>query len=180
MKSPWKFLLDLASRGRAAEQPASATAAEVAKLDEASSTPTAAPDAVPIVSPDDAAAPAVAASNLAASDRNVETSSIFEEAVGSNEPSTVSADRTPAGEREDLPENPPIKRQAPARRSSARNVAVPAGVEYGQDDADVHVPPLTFSEEVLALDEDIRQLRRQLAEKLSSQNAQLKKMLERF
>ncbi|KSV75969.1 hypothetical protein N185_16105 [Sinorhizobium sp. GW3] len=40
-------------------------------------------------------------------------------------------------------------------------------------------PPITFADEMKALDGDINQLRRQLAEKLRLQNVQLKRMLER-
>jgi hypothetical protein len=39
---------------------------------------------------------------------------------------------------------------------------------------------MTFVNEMATLDEDIRQLRRQLAEKLRLQNTQLKKMLGRY
>ncbi|WP_457584617.1 hypothetical protein [Ensifer canadensis] len=72
------------------------------------------------------------------------------------------------------------RRQTRVGKSSAPNVAVAAGVEYGALNSDARVPPTAFADEVAALDEDIRQLRRQLAKKLSLQNAQLKKMLERF
>ncbi|AVC46711.1 hypothetical protein RLV_0531 (plasmid) [Rhizobium leguminosarum bv. viciae] len=41
-------------------------------------------------------------------------------------------------------------------------------------------PHESFFASVMSLDEDIKQLRKQLAEKLHLQNVQLKRMLERF
>ncbi|MDP9812185.1 hypothetical protein J2W42_005055 [Rhizobium tibeticum] len=50
-----------------------------------------------------------------------------------------------------------------------------------ETDRAVQTPPLDpFIGEVTGLDEDIKQLRNQLAQKLKLQNDQLKKMLERF
>jgi hypothetical protein len=45
---------------------------------------------------------------------------------------------------------------------------------------DARLPPSTENDEIAILDEEIKQLRRQLTEKLLLQNAQLKKMLKRF
>ncbi|MBD9498418.1 hypothetical protein [Ensifer sp. ENS01] len=53
-------------------------------------------------------------------------------------------------------------------------------VEYGDRSSGASRPPMTFVDEMTALDEDIRQLRRRLAEKLRLQNTQLKQMLGRY
>jgi hypothetical protein len=50
----------------------------------------------------------------------------------------------------------------------------------GQDSRPVPSRGSAFFDEVVDLDDEIRQLRAALARKLSSQNAQLRKMLERF
>jgi hypothetical protein len=50
----------------------------------------------------------------------------------------------------------------------------------GQDAQPVPSRGSEFFDEVAGLDGEIRQLRAALARKLSSQNAQLRKMLERF
>jgi hypothetical protein len=176
MKSPWKLLRDLASRGTATEQAKSAPEIETRKP-EALSAPVV---EAPITTIDGAATPTDTVANESANDRTLEAPPIVEETVDGNAPSTGIADQAPASDQENPSEDPPIKRQTRLKRSIARNVAPATRAEYGTANAHVPAPQITFSEEVLALDEDIRQLRRQLAEKLSSQNAQLKKMLERF
>ncbi|KQZ47482.1 hypothetical protein ASD63_32095 [Ensifer sp. Root558] len=70
----------------------------------------------------------------------------------------------------------PSKQQA----REVQNVALAAGVAHGAANSEPRGAPIVFIDEVVALDEDITQLRRQLAQKLSLQNAQLKKLLERF
>ncbi|MBD9541348.1 hypothetical protein IB276_17995 [Ensifer sp. ENS04] len=175
MKSPWKFLRNLASRGTATE-PASAPDIEIRTPEEV---PAAAVEA-PIATIDEAAAQTAVVANEPANDRPLDAPSIVEETVSGDAPSTGRADQAQARVQESPSEDTPIKRPTRPKRSIARNVAPAARVEYGTANSQVPAPPLTFSEEVLALDEDIRQLRRQLTEKLSLQNAQLKKMLERF
>ncbi|MFK0278431.1 hypothetical protein ACIQUG_32505 [Ensifer sp. NPDC090286] len=172
MKSPWKFLRDLAYRGTATE-PASAPDIETRTPEEV---PAAAVEA-PIATIDQAAAQTAVVANEPANDRPLDAPF---ETVGGNAPSTGRADQAQARVEENPSEGTPIKRPTRRKRSIARNVAPAARAEYGTANAHVPAPPMTFSEEVLALDEDIRQLRRQLTEKLSLQNAQLKKMLERF
>lgn len=175
MKSPWKFLRDLASGGTATEQAKSAPDIE-------SKTPEARPAPVVealIASIAEAVAPTDTVANESANDRIREASPIVDEPAGPNAPSTDLTDDAPANDQENPSEDTPIKRQTRLKRSIARNVARATRVEYGSG-TPAPAPQTTFCEEVLALDEDIRQLRRQLAEKLSLQNAQLKKMLERF
>lgn len=176
MKSPWKFLRDLASRGAATEPARSAREIEAKTPEEL---PTAAVEA-PIATIDEAAAQTDVVANEPANDRPLDAPSSVEQMVGSNAPSTGRADQAQARVQENSSEDTPIKRPTRPKRSIARNVAPTAGVAYGIPNSHVPARPMTFSEEVLALDEDIRQLRRQLTEKLFLQNAQLKKMLERF
>lgn len=67
-----------------------------------------------------------------------------------------------------------LRQSAPRTRSKKSSNAVAAVPR--------RLPPRapTFSDEVVGLDEEIRLLRDQLARKLQHQNAQLRKMLERF
>ncbi|MCY1238591.1 hypothetical protein D9M72_513360 [compost metagenome] len=100
--------------------------------------------------------------------------------MGSDEPSTLFPDRARADERKDPPKRRPVRLQTRAKRLSAPNIDPGADVEYGDGNHNLPLPPMTFSDEVSTLDKEIRQLRRQLAEKLSLQNAQLKKLSERY
>lgn len=165
MKTPWKFLLDLASRGRSAE---SGPATDTPKS-RPPSAPVAPPVAVPTVLSD--ARPTEAAPSEIAKDLN-ETKDIAVEVVGDKGHSPLLADRTGIDERAGRPMRQPSVRRARASKSVA------ATARDGAPDVDA--PRMTFSDEVTALDEEVRQLRRELAAKLSLQNAQLKKMLERF
>jgi hypothetical protein len=70
--------------------------------------------------------------------------------------------------------HPPVEGKARIQRPRAKKpepVVVTAQVSLGVD---------TASDDTISLDEEIRVLRGQLAAKLQLQNAQLKKMLERF
>jgi hypothetical protein len=70
--------------------------------------------------------------------------------------------------------DPPVAGMTRKRRGHGKNtrpVVVPAEVSQA---------PRTPSDETISLDEEIKVLRGQLAERLRIQNAQLKKMLERF
>lgn len=161
MKSPWKYLVQLASFGRTVKEPESpheiATEEPIGDVDE----------------------PIVEASNEVAGNRDTAT-------VGGERAPTTTVDRSSTDDRVALPEPagptrpPPAKKQRRSRKTSASDVAVADAVEYGDGDSSAPQPPMTFVDEMTALDEDIRQLRRRLAEKLLLQNIQLKKMLERF
>jgi len=161
MKSPWKYLVQLASLGRTVKEPESpreiAIEEPLGEVDE------------PIVE-----APNEAAGNLDAA------------TVGGERAPTTTVDRSSPDDRVALLEPagptrpPPTKRQRRSRKTSASDVAVADAVEYGDSDSSAPQPPMTLADEMTTLDEDIRQLRRRLAEKLLLQNMQLKKMLERF
>lgn len=182
MKSPWKFLVRLASRGSVAEESASTREIDTDKPNAPSPTP---------IQPDDVAPQPIdsveAESSEVGSDLGavtVETAVI--EVDRGKDASTTTVDRTKArtqvlqAERTHPPQPKPVKRQTRTRKTSVGNVAVVAAVKHVDGSSGVALPPMTFIDEVAALDEEINQLRRQLAEKLFLQNAQLKKMLERF
>ena len=170
-------MLDLASR-RSAEQPESVPEAGP---EEHRAPPTATDAPVVIPRPVEAAGTVEAATVEVESDPGAEgTGNIVVETVGDKTSSAVASAQARATEAVDRPRRKPSKQKARGKKSNARNVAVAAGVEYGAASSDARVPPIAFADEVAALDEDIRQLRRQLAIKLSLQNAQLKKLLERF
>ncbi|MGE6784197.1 hypothetical protein ACQKGL_16945 [Ensifer adhaerens] len=177
MKSPWKYLLDLAWR-RSAEQPESVP--EVGpEGHRAPPSPTDAPVVTP--RPVEVATTVEAAAVEVESDPGAEgTGNVVVETIGDKRGSAVASEQARATKAVDRPRRKPSKQQVLGKKSNARNVAVAASVEYGAASSDARVPPTAFADEVAALDEDIRQLRRQLAVKLSLQNAQLKKLLERF
>ncbi|WFU05251.1 hypothetical protein QA648_31515 (plasmid) [Rhizobium sp. CB3171] len=75
---------------------------------------------------------------------------------------------------------PPVKRRAPAKKARVDAVAQSTGVAHKVPLAQSSSSRDPFFDEVASLDEDIKTLRRQLAQKLQLQNAQLRKMLERF
>ncbi|MBD9561083.1 hypothetical protein [Ensifer sp. ENS03] len=166
MKAPWKYLVQLASLGRTGKEPE--TLPEIGTEDPAR----------------EVADPIVEASNEEAS--SLDVSNI--DAAADEDDGTVATtvDRSPADAPVMLPEParppqpPPTKRRRRRRKTSAGDVAVAEVVEYGDGSSGAPQPPMTFVDEMIALDEDIRQLRRRLAEKLRLQNTQLKQMLGRY
>jgi hypothetical protein len=166
MKAPWKYLVQLVSLGRTVK--ASENAPEVETEDPAG----------------EVADPIVEGSNEEASSLDA----LDIDAAADQEDGTVVTivDRSPADAQGMLPEPagppqpPPTKRRRRSRKTSAGDVAVAEVVEYGDRSSGAPQPPMTFVDEMTALDEDVRQLRRRLAEKLRLQNTQLKKMLGRY
>ncbi|MBD9626320.1 hypothetical protein IB279_25560 [Ensifer sp. ENS06] len=168
MKSPWKYLVQLASRGRTIKEPESPRELEADK-----------PAA-------EVAEPIAEASNEGSGDLQTATTNTVVVAVaGSATPSTM-IDRSGAEDQALLteqarPSQPMMaKGKARKRKTNTSEVAVTDVVEYEGGGSGVPPPPMTFFDEMTALDEEIRQLRYRLAEKLLLQNTQLKKMLERF
>ncbi len=165
MKSPWKFLRDLASRGTAGEHAKSAPDIETRKSEELP-----APIVeTPIATIDEAVTSADTVANESANNRLLEPAPVVEEPIGRNEPSR--ARRAPSTQ--------PKTAQRRARKTSAKPVAVVDAIEPKEAQVAVRPPP-TLSEQVAALDEEVRQLRRQLSEKLRMQNEQLERLLKRF
>lgn len=169
MKTPWKYLVELASRGRTVK--AAENAAETEAEDPA----------------DEVADPIVEALRKEESSPDVASSDTAVAAVDDDDrtPSTKLEQAT--GDPQGLltePVGPPRPAATKRRRSSRKTGAVDAAVskvaEYGDGSSGAPQPPMTFVNEMATLEEDIRQLRRQLAEKLRLQNAQLKTMLGRY
>jgi hypothetical protein len=71
---------------------------------------------------------------------------------------------------------------APTRRKKVSSLAAPAGsIGPALDEApSIPTGPRSYMDEMADLDAEVDALRRQLAKKLSEQNAQLRKMLARF
>lgn len=195
MKTPWKFLVELASRRRpsAVDENSTGDGAEPDALEsEAKHTParpfdnpteapgTADRDAdipvnqfsVAVDKPDDAAD--------AAQPTDLPIGKIETPALNAAHPSaTESADEAPQGKQstEFLTTTRVERRERKKRpRAGAKSV--------GFADKDQHVEPSRagdpFFNDVVILDKEIQELRTLLAQKLHLQNRQLKRMLERF
>ncbi|MFK3968814.1 hypothetical protein ACI2KT_35260 [Ensifer adhaerens] len=169
MKTPWKYLVELTSRGRtvkAAENPPETEAEDPA--DEV---------ADPIV---EALRKEESRLDIASSDTAVVAA---DEDDRSPSATVEQATADPQG-RLPGPVGPPqpaaTKRRRSSRKTGAVDVAVSKLAKYGDGSSGAPQPPMTFVNEMTALNDDIRQLRRQLAQKLRLQNTQLKKMLGRY
>lgn len=75
---------------------------------------------------------------------------------------------------------PRIKRREHAKRANARVAAQSAVASKDHQSLQLSSSRDLFFHEVAILDEEVKRLRTQLAQKLHLQNVQLKKMLERF
>lgn len=162
MKSPWKYLVQLASLGRTVKEPEGSLKIEPAK---------------PGGDDDD---PIVEVSSVVIGNLDAETTDTVVVVVDEEEGAPRADDRASVPEQERPTQPLPAKRQRRSSKTTASAVAVTDAGEYGGSGSSVAPPPMTFLDEMAGLDEDIRQLRRQLAEKLLLQNTQLKKMLERY
>jgi hypothetical protein len=200
MKSPWKFLAQLGGRRRPAETPESSVgddADATASESESDARQTPAPSSN-----------ATEASGRRDHDENptvdfvATTSNETDRAVDMRQEVSLPFDgeevRTPARDevnrsRPDahalVPESrtskkPPrisrTKRPGQAKTTLADMVSKSTSVANGGQSAQSLSSRESFFDEVASLDEEIRQLRSQLAQKLHSQNVQLIKMLERF
>ena len=78
------------------------------------------------------------------------------------------------------PPTPRTKGPGRAKRTSTDMVAQSPAVVHRDQNASSSPSRESFFDELTVLDEEIKQLRIQLAQKLHLQNVQLKKMLERF
>ena len=168
MKAPWKYLVQLASLGRTVKAPENTSEIEAEEP------------------ADKVADPIVEASNEEPSSLDAPNIDTEVAAVDQNDGTLATiVDRSPADAQVMLPEpagqpQPPPTKRRRSRKTSAGDVAVAEVVEYGDRSSGAPQPPMTFVDEMTALDEDIRQLRRRLAEKLRLQNTQLKQMLGRY
>ncbi|MDL2408284.1 hypothetical protein PY650_22075 [Rhizobium calliandrae] len=191
MKSPWKFLVRLTSRrpsaretsiGHGADTDASQSDAQEALelppnrtersvgsgLDENGSVELAAIDSTEFEPEVDAPVPVDADVQKPALHElrrpNAEASALPLESETSKQP----------------PRIPRTKKPAHANRVQADMAAQNAAVAGDNQIAQSSSRREAFFDEVASLDEEIKQLRSQLAQKLLLQNDQLKKMLERF
>ena len=198
MKSPWKFLAQLTSRGRPAETPAASsehdakTTAIESEAQQTSTLPSSSTEAPDRPYDDETSAVdpvATTTSNETGRDHDATpavSQPIDDDVVQVETPAEVSQSNAeaPALVRQNAtskksPRTPQAKRPARARRARIDRDAERAGPTNEDQTAQSPSRP-TFFEEVASLDEEIGQLRRQLAHKLHLQNVQLKKMLERF
>ncbi|WP_155257562.1 hypothetical protein [Rhizobium leguminosarum] len=200
MKSPWRFLADLTSRRKTQSSPLVPPASDKPAEDQAGDQ-----DAAPTLSATKAASTdrSLGTTDVAAASP-VTSSSVVRPTV---EPSEL-ASHLPSEPVVDIVEpkvaierpDPAVVAIAPAnpgdiealstsgknrsKRIKPGSVQVVTQSPFKSNDdpqpASLPAQPLTFLQEVAALDEDIAALKATLALKLKLQNAQLKKMLERF
>jgi hypothetical protein len=193
MRTPWKFLSDLVSR-KASEDPNSAQDKNAPDLTAIEYHPAAeneiagaadrsidpapgAPDAQQTVTAatDPAPEPDVSDETVISAD------GVRDAAIDIAKDSDPSADARPFGDAtKDEPVSPP-----PAKARQTRTSPKPAAAQSA-----VHVPeestqpqPVvekTVLEQIMEVDDEISELRGLLAQKLARQNAQLRKMLERY
>lgn len=186
MKTPWKFLVELASRRRpsGAEPDALESEAEhtpARPFDNPTEAPgTADRDAgIPVnhsslaVEKADDAADAAQPTDLPIGEMETTT-------LNAAQPSaTEAADEAPQGKQStEFLTTPRVERRQrkqrppPARRALASQIKI--------DTQNLRAPGTPFLNEVVILDKEIQELRTLLAQKLHLQNRQLKRMLERF
>ena len=162
MKSPWKFLAQLTSWRRPAETRESSiehdadTAASESETQQTSALP---------LNPTEASGGSEQGENRSVERLATRTSHETEREVDAAPVVSVPA-RT--------------KKPGRAKRTRTDMVAQSTAVANKDQNAQSSSSREAFFGEVAGLDEEIRQLRIQLAQKLHLQNVQLKKMLERF
>ena len=182
MKSPWKYLVQLASRARTVEEPGSPREIETAKQDGSQGT-LATDTLAPSIPASDIADSIKEASDEVASELDAAATDAAVVAVyGSQEVFVTVVDRSSADVLQPAPppEPVPTKKVRRSRKTKVPNVAGTDPVEYDDGSSAVAQPPMTFMDEVAGLNGEILQMRRELAAKLLLQNTQLKKMLERY
>lgn len=199
MKSPWKFLVQLTLRGRATDTPvvsiehdAEVTAIE-SKAERTSILPLSSTEASD--RPDHDHTPPA---DLAATSPSNETGSDLDATPAVSLPGDVEGVRVSAREevrqssveahalvRENATSKQPPRTLRTRPPTHVRKVRTNLGaaniVATSQNQSAQSPSPLgTFFDEAVSLDEEIKQLRGQLAQKLHLQNVQLKKLLQRF
>ncbi|MEK1925324.1 MAG: hypothetical protein AAAB11_07745 [Rhizobium giardinii] len=198
MKSPWKFLAQLTSRRGPAEtrentardhadpetgeSDARQTSALLSNIPESSSSPN---------DDENLTADFVAAATSTESDGALDGPQAVTVPVdGEEDQAPAQAVSRAAGDAralapesrtsKKLPRTSRTKRLGSAKRTRADIVSESTAVANSEQRAQSSSSPERFFDEVARLDEEIRQLRCQLARKLYLQNVQLTKMLERF
>ena len=199
MKSPWKFLAQLTSRRRSAETRQSSierdadTEASESEAQQTSTRP---------LNPSEASRASEQDENrsgeLVTTTTSNETGREVDAARAVSVPIDVEEVQAPARREvspshaearalplesetsKKFPRTPRTKRLGRAKTTRTDMVAQSTAVANKDQSAQSPSSRETFFDEVAGLDEEIKQLRIQLAQKLHLQNVQLKKMLERF
>ncbi|ACI57859.1 hypothetical protein Rleg9DRAFT_5602 [Rhizobium leguminosarum bv. trifolii WSM597] len=198
MKTPWRFLVDLTSRRRPAKAQESAISHDTdagalereddptparpslsgkpsAKTDDDQGTPG---GQVPVASSAVESDPDAARALESPVDIEEPRTAAPDEADHPRAEADVSAPKTKATGK--LQNKRAVRRRARAKKAEA-GVAAQSAVAAPEDPRSQPSPSRDpFFDDVASLDEDIKKLRSQLAQKLDLQNAQLRKMLERF
>ncbi|MBX5227547.1 hypothetical protein HJC06_14125 [Rhizobium sp. NLR9b] len=192
MKTPWKFLVDLTSRRRAAKGLESSIGHDTnPALDyQAEQTPALPSTEVTTSADDDEVVPVeqvASDSNGLEGDRDA-AQALAPPVVGDEvlTPSPSEAHRAVESVDEPVETNSKSRTRSPHRRGERRmgaqaNTGARAGVVTHEGQG---VPRSSardaFFDDAASLDEDIKKLKRELGRKLQLQNAQLKTMLKRF
>lgn len=170
MKSPWKYLVELASLGRTANETDRSQVQETSQADTTSLTP------ATLVG--DLVSPRVETPSEPASELDSMPMDIASALADRNERAAVPQVQQPSTFAR-IPRDRALSTKTQQRiRQTGRGNSVK--VDTGEAGSSGARPPLKFCEEVATLDDEVMQLRRKLAEKLRSQNNQLKSLLERF
>ena len=162
MKSPWKFLAQLTSRRRPAEPRESAIERDADTEAGESQAPQ---TSVLPLNPTEASR----------GSEHDESRSVEPLATAPSNETERDVDAAPAI-------SAPARTKKPGRAKRSRTDTVVQSPAVTNRDQNAQSPSSreAFFDEVTGLDEEIKQLRLQLAQKLHLQNVQLKKMLERF
>ncbi len=190
MKSPWKYLTQLASRGKAVDQESPIERNAETEVIESEEQPTPDPEAISIDAFDrhdqveERPADVVASSSTGdveeATDPGVVPSVNIE--IGASEPNIQSHAEEPPRAPAPVETEQRTSRRKPDGKKKDRSDVVTLDPSASKQPPTVQSKsaPETFADRAVGLDNEIKQLRCQLAEKLHLQNAQLRKMLERF
>ncbi|MFK3781189.1 hypothetical protein [Agrobacterium sp. NPDC089420] len=194
MRTPWRFVADLVSRTPKvdARQEHPAAARELIALEHQPTT-TEAPAEIDVKPAEQPVEGAAARSN---SDISLEPAQISDDASAAAESSVTSADAKDTAVIDaptEINENVAAKEERPTADALAEPVETPElkrqkttrpvvkrPAPLSQVEENTSAIPKSFISEMADLDAEVDALRRQLAEKLSEQNAQLRKMLARF
>lgn len=201
MKSPWRFLAGLTSRRKTQSSPLVPPASDKPAEDQTGDQDVAPALSATIAEPTDhllgttdsaaAASPVMSSSVVSTIVELSEVASHLpsnrpvdivkpEVAIERPDPTPVAIAPANLGDVEAL--SSPSKNRSKRIKPSSVQVVTQSPSKPSDDRQAASLPaqPLTFLEEVVVLDEEIAALKAALALKLKLQNAQLKKMLERF
>ncbi|QFY62997.1 hypothetical protein FZ934_21975 (plasmid) [Rhizobium grahamii] len=172
-RSPWKFLVGLTKRrGKDEAAPAEETPATSSPIEAREETATTDPQDAPAA----AKTPVRDATGELDAAKTIKSDS--DDTVERPKPRSDDVVPSPASAPEAGISEPQISarsRKTVVPRRQAKPAEPPAARTEVQPNSRAHI-----STEIRELDDEIKHLRRQLAERLQSQNTQLKKMLERF